>query len=362
MKAAVNTRYGSPDVVTIKEVATPKPGAGEVLVEVHATTVSRSDCGMLHGHPFFLRAMTGLFRPKVNILGMDFAGVVVEAGADVTSFRPGDRIFGLSPDRYGAHAYYLCVAETGPVAVMPDGADFREVVLCEGAWYANTFLEDFGIGPGHRILVYGASGAIGTAAVQLAKSRGADVTAVAAGRHLDLLRSLGADRVIDYTAENFTGIGETFDFVLDAVGKTSYFACRPLLKPEGRFSATDLGPWWQNMWLPMWFGAIGSKRVAFPMPKASKALVEFLKARIEAGELRAVIDRVYPFEEIVDAYRYVETAQKTGIVVIDTKAGGDGARFRRFAGVKRSSCRLLFTETVDQVPAAAAAAGGFGGA
>jgi len=319
MKAVINSRYGSPDVLEIRQVPKPEPKTGEVLIRVHATTVSRTDCGMLRPHPYFVRLFAGLFRPKRTCLGMDFSGEVEAIGADVTSFTPGDRVFGVSPDVYGAHAEYLCVPEQGAIAAMPTGMSFGEAVICEGAWYANTYLQAFRLKPGQRILVYGASGAIGTAAVQLAKSSGANVTAVAATRHLDLVKTLGADRVVDYTAEDFTQIKERFDYILDAVGKTTYFRCRRLLKPEGVFASTDLGPWCQNPLLVIWFLITGSRRVIFPLPLSStaKACVDFLKTRMEAGEFRPIIDREYPLEGIAEAYRYVETGQKTGIVVIN---------------------------------------------
>jgi NADPH:quinone reductase-like Zn-dependent oxidoreductase len=325
MKAAINARYGSPDVLEIRQVPKPEPKAGEVLIRVHATTVSRTDCGMLRPHPFFVRLFAGLLRPRRTILGMDFAGVVEAVGTGVTSFKPADRVFGVSPDVFGAHAEYICVPETGAIAAMPAGMRFGDAVVCEGAWYANTYLQGFRLKPGCSILVYGASGAIGTAAVQLAKSSGARVTAVVATRHLDLVRTLGADRAVDYTAEDFTQINETFDYVLDAVGKTTYFRCRRLLKPEGVFAATDLGPWCQNPLLVIWSWITGSHRVIFPLPLSStaRACVDFLKTRMEAGEFRPVIDREYPLEAIADAYRYVETGQKTGIVVINvTQADG----------------------------------------
>lgn len=327
MKAVVNERYGSPDVLEIREVSKPEPKSGEVLIRVHATTVSRTDCGMLRPLPPLIgRLLMGLFRPKWTILGLDFAGKVEAVGADVTWFSPGDPVFGMSPDHYGAHADYVCAPEMGTIVTMPIGVEFTEAVVCEGAWYADTYLQKFGVKAGHKILIYGASGAIGTAAVQLAKSCGANVTAVVATRHLDLVKSLGADRVVDYTAEDFTQIGETFDFVLDAVGKTTYFRCRRLLKPDGVFAATDLGPWWQNILLAACSSITGSNRVVLPMPKSSKTFVEYLKGRMEAGEFRAVIDREYPFEEIVDAYYFVETAQKTGIVVINVvPANGSSA-------------------------------------
>jgi NADPH:quinone reductase-like Zn-dependent oxidoreductase len=317
MKAAVNERYGSPDVLTIRDLPRPEPKAGEILVKVHATTVGRTDSCALRAHPFFVRPYTGLLRPKRTVLGLDFAGTVEVVGKGVTKFTPGMRVFGLTPGGYGAHAEYVCLPEDGAVSAMPAGTRFEEVVVCEGAWYADTYLRKFNLKPGDKILIYGASGAIGTSAVQLSKFYGAEVTAVVSTPHLDLARRIGADRVIDYTAEDFTQIGESFDFVLDAVGKTSFFRCRPLLKPEGVFAATDLGPWWQNVILAIWSSLTGSGRVVFPTPHSSRSFVEFLKARIEAGEFHAVIDRKYLLSDIADAYRYVETEQKAGVVVIE---------------------------------------------
>ncbi|MFC1572900.1 NAD(P)-dependent alcohol dehydrogenase [Candidatus Eisenbacteria bacterium] len=316
MKAGINTRYGGPDVVEVRSAPKPEPKENELLVKVHATTVNRTDCGMRTPYPFFIRAFIGLRSPKLNILGLDFAGEVESVGSKVSTFKPGDRVFGLSPDTCGAHAEYLCAPEDGPIASMPAGASFEEGAPIEGAWYASLILKAFGLKPGHKILIYGATGAIGTAAVQLAKSYGSTVTAVCAGRHVGLVESIGADRVIDYEAQDFTAIGETFDYVLDAVGKSSYFSCRRLLKPSGVFSATDLGPWGQVALLSIWSSIVRSGRVIFPLPRASKEFIEFLRARIEAGLYRAVIDRRYALDEIVEAYRYVETGQKVGNVVI----------------------------------------------
>ena len=317
MKASVNTRYGSPDVLQMLDVPVPDPGPGEVLVRVHATTVNRTDACALRAHPWFMRLESGLVRPKRTVLGLDFAGTVAGTGAGVAGFRDGQRVFGLTPGGHGAHAEYLVMPADGAIAEMPKGLAFRDAVLCEGAWYANTYLSAFGLRRGQRILIYGGSGAIGTAAVQLAKSCGAYVTAVVATQHLDLARDLGADEVIDYTAKDFTASGGTYDFVLDAVGKTTYGACKPLLTPDGTFAATDLGPWWQNIWLALWYSTIGSRRVLMPMPSGGKDVVACIKQRVEAGELRAVVDRSYPFDRIAEAYRYVDTAQKTGIVVIE---------------------------------------------
>lgn len=317
MKAVVNERYGSPDVLEIREVPAPEPGADEIQVRVHATTVGRTDACALRAHPFFMRAGTGLLRPKRKTLGLDFAGVVEAVGSLVERFEAGDRVFGLTPGGYGAHAEYVCVPADGAVAVMPPGTPFGAAVVGEGAWYANTYLERFGLAPGHQILIYGASGAIGTSAVQLSKARGAEVTAVVSTPNLELVCRLGADRVVDYTVANFAQIGEQFDFVLDAVGKTTYFRCRPLLKPSGVFSATDLGPWWQNIALSLWSSLTRSGRVVMPMPRSSRSFVELLRDLIAAGEFRAVIDRTYALSEIAAAYRFVESEQKAGIVVVE---------------------------------------------
>jgi NADPH:quinone reductase-like Zn-dependent oxidoreductase len=325
MKAAISSRYGSADVIEIGEVPKPVPQVGEVLVKVHATTVTRTDRETLRAHPFFVRLMTGLFRPRNTILGMDFAGVIETVGPGVSRFAPGDRVFGIAPDGCGAHAEFLSIPENGDIESMPAALQFEDVVVCEGAWYAESNLRRCGLKPGQEILIYGASGAIGTASVQLAKAKGAKVTAIVATRHLELVKSLGADRVIDYTAEDYTQIGEAFDFVFDAVGKTTYFKCRNLLKPGGVFSATDLGPWWQNIFLVLWSSITRSGRVVIPIPKNSKALVASIKTLLEQGKFRAVIDRRYPFLEIADAYRYVATCQKTGIVVIDMEQIGNGA-------------------------------------
>src|SRR6202166_2976796 len=323
MKAAVITRYGSPDVIKILEVPKPVPAADQILVRVRAATVNRTDCGELRPHPFFARLFFGLTRPRRTIFGLDFAGEVEAVGAAISTFKPGDRVFGMCPSRNnGAQAEYVCVPERA-VAAMPAGARFDEAVVCEGAFYANAVLKKIDLKPGHKILIYGASGAIGTAMVQLAKSSGAAVTAVVATRHLELVKSLGADRAIDYTSEDFTRIGETFDFVVDAVGKTSYFRCRKLLKPDGLFAATDLGTWGQNVVLAMWSSITRRNQVVILVPGRINGFVGFLKSRMEAGQFRAIIDRKYPLAAIAEAYRYVETGQKVGIVVINIAAADE---------------------------------------
>src|SRR5437660_777404 len=301
MKAAVITRYGSPDVVKILDAPKPTPAADEILIRVHAATVNRTDCAELRAHPFFMRLVSALRRPRRTIFGLDFAGEVEAVGAGTLSFKPGDRVFGMCPSRSnGAQAEYVSVPER-VVAPMPAGARFDEAVVCEGAFYANAVLKRIDLKPGHKILIYGASGAIGTAMVQLAKSSGAAVTAGVATRHLELVKSLGAGRAVDYTAEDFTRMGETFDFVVDAVGKTSFFRCRKLLKPDGVFATTDLGPWGQNLVLAMWSWITRSNRVVIPVPERINGFIGFLKGRMEGGQFRAIIDRKYALAAFVDA-------------------------------------------------------------
>jgi NADPH:quinone reductase-like Zn-dependent oxidoreductase len=319
MKAATVTRYGSPGVIEVRDVPAPVPGPDDVLVRVHAATVNRTDCGELL-HPVLVRLLTGGGRSRRNILGMDFAGTVEEVGATVRLFKLGDRVFGMCPSREdGAQAEYVCVPETGAIARMPSNLGFDQAVVCEGAFYASPTIEHFALKPGHRILIYGASGAIGTAALQLARDRGAEVTAVVAGRHLGLVRSLGADLAVDYTTDAFDRLGRDFDFVLDAVGKLGIGRWRRWLKPEGVFAATDRGPWSQNLLFLLWSRITGNGRVVVPLAKrgSGQAFVAALRDKIEAGRFKPVIDRRYPLAAIADAYRYVQTGEKAGVVVID---------------------------------------------
>jgi len=317
MKAAVFHRYGPPQRLSLREVPVPRPAPGEILVRVRATTVNRTDTATLRAHPFFARAMTGLLRPRMQTLGMDFAGIVDGLGDGVTAFQPGDRVFGLLPEKFGAHAEYLCLPADGAVACIPGDLRFDEAVVGEGAWYASSTTGL--LSEGQRCLIYGASGAIGTAAVQLAKLRGAEVTAVVGTLHLDLAKRLGADRIINHEDEDFTEIGETFDLVFDAVGKTSSFACRGLLNRNGIFAATDLGPFWSNVFLSMWFGTTGSRRVRIPYPEDAPGFVRHLAELMAEGRFSGIFDRSYPLEDIAEAFRYVETGQKTGIVVINVQ-------------------------------------------
>ncbi len=323
MRAVVHDRYGPPEVLRIEEVARPTPNDDEVLVKVHATTVTRTDCGMRAAEPFFARIFTGLLRPKSRIVGSELAGAVEAIGAAVTEFEVGDEVFGV---RSGAQAEYVCVRERGALAHKPPSMTFEEAAaICDGAIIALACLRKADLRAGRSILIYGASGAIGTAAVQLAKHFGAHVTAVCNTKNLELMRSLGAEEVVDYLREDFTKNGKRYDAVFDAVGKHSFRRCRRSLGAGGIYIETDLGFMWHVPPLALLSRWIGDKRVTLPIPKYTQENVLFVKDLIEAGKYRAVIDRRYPLEDVVEATRYVETGQKTGNVVLTVSRNGAGA-------------------------------------
>jgi NADPH:quinone reductase-like Zn-dependent oxidoreductase len=317
MKAAVHTRYGLPDVVRISEVEKPTAKDNEVLVKVHATTVNRTDCGFRAAKPFFVRFFTGLIRPRVTVLGTEFAGAVEALGSGVRSFEVGDRVFGFNGSRFGAHAEYMAIPQDGFLATMPANVTYEEAAAStEGSHYALSFIRKAKIGSGQDVLVNGATGAIGSAAVQLLKRLGAEVTAVCDTENVELVRGLGADRVIDYTAEDFTKDEQSYDVVLDAVGKSSFGRCKRLLKPRGIYLSSDLGALSQNPVLALVTPLFGGKRVMFPIPRDDQEMARYFKGLIESGEFKPVIDRRYRLDQIVEAYRYVETGQKIGNVVI----------------------------------------------
>ena len=317
MRAVIHTRYGTPDVLELADVAKPVPADDEVLVKVHATTVNRTDCGFRAGKPYVVRAFSGLRRPKQPILGTELAGEVEAVGSAVTDFSAGDQVFGVHADRFGAHAEYVCVKQDAPLALKPAGMSYAEAAaVCDGVILALTCLRRGGVHKGRRILIYGASGSIGTAAVQLARYFEAHVTAACTTKNVDLVRSLGADVVVDYTREDYTTNGEAYDVLFDAVGKSDFEACQGSLAPGGLFITTDLGARWKNPRLVLWTAVFGSHRVLIPIPKYTKKDVLFLKELIEAGHYRAVIDRTYPLEQVVAATTYVESEQKTGNVVL----------------------------------------------
>ena len=317
MKAAVRSAYGAPDVVRIIDVERPAIKNDELLVKVHATTVNRTDCAYRSAKPSINRLFTGLFKPKWSILGTEFAGEVAAVGSAVTSFAVGDRVFGFI-EQGGCHAEFVAIPESGSLAVIPSGLTYDQVAPgTEGAHYALTTIKGAKVEDGQDVLVNGATSGIGSAAVQILKAMGANVTGVCGPESIELVANLGADRVIDRLAVDFTTGDQTYDFVLDAVGKSSFTRCRRLLKPRGIFVSSELGRRGSNVMWTLVTPLLRGKRVKFPIPKQTPETVNYFKDLMESGEFKPVIDRRYPLDQIVAAYTYVETGQKIGNVVID---------------------------------------------
>lgn len=318
MRAAFHNAYGPPQVVTIKDVPKPGPKKNEVLVRVHATTINRTDCGFRWGKPYAVRAFAGLLKPKWKIWGNEFAGVVEEVGEEVTEFKIGDAVFGIDQKHWGAHAEYKCMPADGPITQKPTHFSFEQsVAILEGPWLALNYLSKIPLSPGHTMLINGASGSISSSGIQLARHFGVHITAVTDTRHLSLAKTLGADEVIDYTQQDFTALNQQFDYVFDAVGKSSFSLCRKILKPNGIYFSTDLGNNWENVYMALWTMKSKKQKCLFPIPVESKKDILFFKSLAESGHLKPVIDRFYPLEMIQEAYAYVETGQKIGNVVIN---------------------------------------------
>jgi NADPH:quinone reductase-like Zn-dependent oxidoreductase len=317
MKAIIYTQYGSPEVLQLKEVEKPTPKDNEVLIKIHAATVNRTDSGFRKGVPYVVRLFSGLTKPKKTILGSELAGEIEAIGKEVKTFKPGDKVFGLSTWNFGTHAEYICMPEKASITIMPSNMTYEEAAaVCYGLMLAITYIRKIDFKTNPKILINGGSGSIGSAAVQLAKHYGADVTAVCNTKNLELVKSLGASEVIDYTKDDFTKNGKLYDVVLDAVGKSSFFRCKKILKPRGVYFSTELGFLSQNVFLPLLTSLFSRKKVKFPIPTDSKADIILFKELIESGNYKAVIDRKYPLEQIIEATKYVETEQKTGNVVI----------------------------------------------
>lgn len=317
MKAIIHKKYGPPEVVKLLEVEDPIPKDDEVLVKVFASTVNRTDCGFRSAEYFISRFWSGLLRPKYKTLGCEYAGEVEEIGKNVTTFKKGDRVFGYNDSKFGGHAEYLTVAENDAITLIPTNLTYVEAApITEGAHYALCNIRASKVRSGQKALVYGATGAIGSAAVQLLKYFGVNVVAVCNTKNVALVKSLGADIVIDYQTQDFTKTEQKFDFVFDAVGKSSFGICKPLMNDKGVYISTELGKNAENIFLALATPIFKGKRVLFPIPTIKKEDVKFLEELIEKGKYRPIIDRTYKLEDIVEAYKYVETGQKTGNVVI----------------------------------------------
>lgn len=317
MKAAIYSQYGRPEVVRLAEIEKPVAKDNEVLIKVSASTVNRTDCGFRSANYFIVRFWSGLIRPRNPVLRCEFAGVIEAIGKNVTLFKPGDKVFGYNDTKFGGHAEYMTMAEDDSLTTLPENISFNEAAaITEGAHYALCDIRAAKISAGQQILINGATGAIGSAAVQLIKHLGAGVTAVCDTKNTELVKSLGAEVVIDYLKQDFTQLNARFDVVFDAVGKSSFRKCLPLLKKRGIYMSTELGFMSQNPFLALITPLFGGKKLLFPIPEISKKDVEFLKELVANRRFRPVIDRSYPLEQVVEAYRYVETGMKTGNVII----------------------------------------------
>ena len=318
MKAIVYTKYGPPEVAKLMEVSKPIPKDNEVLIKVCASTVNRTDSGFRSAEYFISRFWSGLLRPKYQILGCEFAGIIEEIGRNVTTFKKGDKVFGYNDKTFGGHGEFLTISENDAITILPNNLNFDEAApITEGAHYALNNIKASKIENGQNVLVYGATGAIGSAAVQLLKHFGTKVTAVCNTKNVELVKSLGADIVIDYQTQDFTKTENKFHFIFDAVGKSSFRQCKPLLNEKGIYISTELGRNAENIFFALTTPIWGGKKVLFPIPTINKEDVIFLKGLVEKGEYKPVIDRQYKLDQIVEAYKYVETGQKTGNVIIN---------------------------------------------
>jgi len=323
MKAMVRYNYGSPDVLALEEIEKPTPKDDEVLIKVHAASVNAMDYRFLTGTPYIARIMAGLLKPKHKVLGLDVAGRVEAVGADFKQCQPGDDVFALSFN-LGTFAEYVCVPESQIVVVpKPAGMSFEEAASVPfSALSAQTCLRDLGqIQPGQKVLINGASGAVGTFAVQIAKSLGADVTGVCSTRNLDMVRSIGADQVIDYTQEDFTQSEGRYDLIFDAVRKSSFSDCKRALVPQGIYVTTAASP--TLLLQQQWISMTGSqKMVPMAFSRPSKKDLQDLKELLETGKIKPVIDRSYTLSEVPEALRYYGKGHTQGKVVISVCGGG----------------------------------------
>ena len=316
VKAVTYRQYGPPEVLKLVEIDKPVPGPNEILIRVHATTVTSGDVRLRSAQPFLVRFMIGLFKPRKNILGFDVAGEVVAKGKDVQKFSTGQKVFGSAGSKTSSYAEYICIPETEVLALMPEGLGFKDAgAVFFGGHTALHFLRKGDIKPGHKVLIYGASGSVGTYAVQLANYFGASVTGVCSTANVELIRTLGADEVIDYMKEDVTARREKYDIIFDTVGKSPFSWCIKSLNKQGKYlRAVHMSP--GPIFRGIWTGITSKKKVIGGVAGEHLEDLLFLRKLLEEGKLKPVIDKVYPLEDIADAHRHVETGHKIGNVVI----------------------------------------------
>ena len=316
MKASIRRNYCSPNQIKTEEVDRPIPKDDGVLIRVHACTVNRTDCANLSAKPFIMRFVLGLLKPKKIILGTDFAGEVISIGKNVKTFNIGDRVFGFNDTGLESQAEYLTTTEDG-VFFIPEDIDFKQAVASlEGAHYAYSFMHKVKIKTGHRILINGATGGIGSALLQFVNQYDVKITAICNTKNTALIKSLGADKIVDYTTEDFTDDTDKYDFIFDTVGKSTFGACKSILKEKGVYISSELGPYAQNVFYPL-LTSVSNKKVIFPIPFSTQKTIPYIISHLRTGGFNPVIDREYLLEDISEAYEYVMKGKKTGNVIID---------------------------------------------
>lgn len=317
MKASVRRKYGSPNQIKIEIFENPIPKDNEVLIKVYATTVNRTDCANLTAKPFNMRFVLGLFKPRKIILGTDFAGEVVSIGKDVESFCIGNKVFGFNDVGSESQAEFITIT-TENLFLIPEKIDYKQAAASlEGANYAYTFIHKVNIKSGQKILINGATGGIGSALLQFVRQFDVKITATCNTKNTELIQSLGADKIYDYTREDFTEVKDKYDFIFDSVGKSTFGKCKSLLKEKGVYISSELGPYSQNLFYAVSTSISGTKKVIFPIPYSKQKTIPYIINMLEKGNFKPVIDREYLFEDISKAYEYVITGEKIGNVIIN---------------------------------------------
>lgn len=320
MKAAIRRKYGTPKEIIVEQTTAPVPKENQVLIKVFATTVNRTDCANLTAKPFIMRFVLGLFRPRKIILGTDFAGEIMELGSQVKAFNKGDRVFGFNDIGSESQAEFI-TRNIDDVYLIPTNINYKQAAASlEGAHYAYSFIHKVTIQPGQSILINGATGGIGSALLQFAMQHEVKITATCNTKNVELIKSLGAHKIIDYTKEDFTRDNDTYDFVFDAVGKSTFGKCKSLLKTKGVYISSEPGPYAQNVFYPL-LNFVSKRKVIFPIPYKSKRTIPYISNLIETNKFKPVIDREYAIDDISEAYSFVLTGQKTGNVVINLTEG-----------------------------------------
>ena len=316
MKASIRRNYGSPNQIKIETIEKQKPKNNEVLIKISATTVNRTDCANLTAKPFIMRFVLGLFKPRKIIIGTDFAGEIIALGKNVKSFKIGDKIFGFNDTGSESHAEFI-TTEVGNLFLMPENINYKQAAASlEGAHYAYTFIHKVAIQPGHKILINGATGAIGSALLQFVRQYDVQITVTCNTKNIDLMKSLGADKIYDYTQKDFTNDKVMYDFIFDAVGKSTFGKCKPLLKEKGIYISSELGPYSQNLYYALTTSISKNKKVIFPVPFSTKQTIPYIMELLRKETFKPVIDREFLLEEINLAYEYVLRGEKVGNVII----------------------------------------------